>query len=859
MPIDKKVFSGYEALWVFLVFICLAVYAMGANPLKGETVAPMDILFEFPGWSAVQPDHKAVFLERGDVLDSILPVWITLKEQIRNGKGSLWYSTVGGGRPVFLDLYDPSFWLFVLIKDNALAFYIIGLCKLVAAGTGGYLLARTFAGRAGSLWCGSVFMLCGFNAGWFFWGQVTTAIWIPWLLRAAVVYLKTDDALRLPAVTLAALLMILGGFPSVAAFGFYSFALLVVLWLSYGAVADKGRYFSNSAFFRQDAKKALLLLIATGIAFAMSAVSLVSLADEMRGVNLGYRTGGTFFELRDLLLFLYNAKDPLVEKTAFMGAPAVLLAFVGIVPALRSEDEQKKKFLFCILLLFIAALLITFGLLPHGLIRLIPAFNFNLWGRLIVVPMLCIAVMSAFGLEWCIERGPGLISGRMSLSAANAGRITMIAVIAVSFFQFHLQKSLFNRYNAVVPSSAFYPVTGSIKYVKEHLKPLQSVIADDSFMAAGTLGAYGIPEWYAHSFRTDAEKAVLNSLVPNAAASATSMYINAGDIQFGSPLMDRLAVKYLLIKKDIISPRTAVSLPEISQGLLPPLPDNSWRQHIDLLNDTSLDAVGFLFSTFGAKYAPADVGLTVYDDRGGPALASVEVKKERITDNSLVYFGFPWNLHLKKGGYFMTLSLLGYKGPGKLTALDTANQGNTGIYLELNGLKYERSIQFKMVLREDRDLSFLAGKWNIIELEKNVVVLENKQVTGGAYFAGRIDASGDPIDFSGLDVRQPSSGLVTISYSNGNAGWIVLPMHLHNGWKAYVGNRPTEYSAYMGILPAIPVAGPCEIVFRYEPESVRGGAVLSLAGIAVYSIFIIICRRKGNRRMLTGSYKKELS
>jgi hypothetical protein len=37
------------------------------------------------------------------------------------------------------------------------------------------------------------------------------------------------------------------------------------------------------------------------------------------------------------------------------------------------------------------------------------------------------------------------------------------------------------------------------------------------------------------------------------------------------------------------------------------------------------------------------------------------------------------------------------------------------------------------------------------------------------------------MDFSGLDVKQAESNLVTIDYSRQEAGWIVLPMHLHVG------------------------------------------------------------------------------
>jgi hypothetical protein len=105
----------------------------------------------------------------------------------------------------------------------------VGLAKLVISGFGSYLLLKVFLRWLPAIWGGMVFMLCGFNAAWFFWEQATTAIWIPWLLWATVMYLETEDKKWLPAITIISLLLIFGGFPPVAAFGFYSLALFVLV------------------------------------------------------------------------------------------------------------------------------------------------------------------------------------------------------------------------------------------------------------------------------------------------------------------------------------------------------------------------------------------------------------------------------------------------------------------------------------------------------------------------------------------------------------------------------------------------------------------------------------------------------
>ena len=139
-------------------------------------------------------------------------------------------------------------------------------------------------------------------------------------------------------------------------------------------------------------------------------------------------------------------------------------------------------------------------------------------------------------------------------------------------------------------------------------------------------------------------------------------------------------------------------------------------------------------------------------------------------------------------------------------------------------------------------------KWNVIDLEKDILVLENKQVTNGAYFVKSLDASGDQIDFSGLDITQSSAGLINIIYSKADAGWIVLPMHLDSGWKAYIGEQRVKYDAYLGMLPAIPVSGASRVTFRYEPRSFRDGAALSAIGTILFVIFFVVCVRYRPRR-----------
>ncbi len=637
--------SKRQNLLSFIVFICLAVYALNANPFAGQTVAPFDRLLQFPGWSTIPSDRTAVHAERSDILDSQLPSWITLKDQIRRGESPLWYPNGAGGQPISLELCNPAFLLFVAIKDNALAYYLVGLAKLVVSGFGCYLLLRIFLRWLPSIWGGIVFMLCGFNAAWFFWEQVTTAMWIPWLLWATVMYLKTDDKKWLPAISLiSALLLIFGGFPAVAAFGFYSFALLMFSWNIYDAsIRHRGANLENAWTLR-------LILIKTALPLAGGRHFI--LHGCCRPYSLQRRHVGDQSWLQDRrgntlqVLPIFGSSLFMKIRRKSSGPPisailVLIFSLIGIFSAFRSKDKNLKRFIFFSVFLVVVSTLIAFGLLPHELIKAIPVFNRNSWGRLIVITLLALSALSAVGLDFIAAKLQELSARYSGLTPLNARRIVAVALIGIIAVQFHSQKKLFNNFNAVVPSAWFYPLTPSIKYVREHLQPLQSVLADaSSYWFAGTLGAYGIPEWYAHSFRTDREKEVLGELAFNRSKSPTSMVIDGRSIHFDSPLMDKLAIKYLLVSKDIENQRL-LELPELSREPAPPLPHNSWRQHIYIPKDIDAGAIGFSFMTYGEQNAPSNVRLTLYKDNAENSLVETALDKNEINEKEWAFFPFP--------------------------------------------------------------------------------------------------------------------------------------------------------------------------------------------------------------------------
>jgi uncharacterized membrane protein YfhO len=173
----------------------------------------------------------------------------------------------------------------------------------------------------------------------------------------------------------------------------------------------------------------------------------------------------------------------------------------------------------------------------------------------------------------------------------------------------------------------------------------------------------------------------------------------------------------------------------------------------------------------------------------------------------------------------------------------------TGSYLEINGVASDVSLIYSIIFYGKNVPESLSDDWNVINLEKDIMILENKQVTNSAYFIQSLDAANDHMDFSGLKIKQVSEREFNIDYSKRDKGWIVLPMRRRSGWNAYIDDRQVHHDTYLGILPAIPVQGTGTVTFKYEPASVLRGVIVSSAGLLIFLIFSWRCVRTVKRRV----------
>ena len=166
-------FLSFTSIKAYVSIILLALFMLGANPFKSETMAPMDLLVKYPGWQNTGEHLKLVHGERSDILDAKLPIWVSAKIDLYKGELPFW-NHQRGGKPGFTftnSLFTPAFFTFALVKDNALGFYLSNVVNVLIGMIGMFLFLRLFLGTIPSLFGSFIFMFSGFNTAWFYWAH----------------------------------------------------------------------------------------------------------------------------------------------------------------------------------------------------------------------------------------------------------------------------------------------------------------------------------------------------------------------------------------------------------------------------------------------------------------------------------------------------------------------------------------------------------------------------------------------------------------------------------------------------------------------------------------------------------------
>ncbi len=805
----------YTRFYSILFLIIVAIFVMGANPFKGETIAPMDLLKNSLGWQNVDMNTEDIHPARTDILDSKLPHWINAKESILKNEIPLWnYTSTGGAPELFLftsSLWTPAFFTFLSLDNNALGFYYSNLLNLLIGLIGMFYFLNLFFNKYASIFGAITFMFSGFNAAWFFWPHVNTSIWIPWVWFFVYKYINMKEWKYLPFITLSMLFLNLGGFPIVAVMGYLGLGMLVLFSL-----------LENKISFKENLTILLNLILFASLSILIALPALYPLIEMFSHIGgIGYRHGGGNLKLSELVMFVnpYLYARPLVERTVYVGILPVLFLFMSIF--LYQRKKYNKLIFKFSLALFIVSLTITYALIGPDILNLIPILNTNHWNRFSLLVAISLSLLAAYAIDYIMHR-------------IKKEYIAILFAIAIILVQIVDQKMLFNRFNNVVSNQSFYPQTNSLNAIKKQINPFEYVVADTGFLISGTLGAYGINEWFSHNFRSAKEKKILENIVSRPFRTPTSARFECDQINFKSKYMDYLNVKYILCSKEYNKVPVRPLIAD-QPYLAPPIPKNKLLQPINVGKDITIHGFEIYMATYQYKKINSDIKLTLWQDKN--QIASAIAPKEEIHDNRGANYDFDNAIVLKEGNY--SISLEAVSPSISLPVTVWCGKSKEQPTLEVNGKK-SNLVMLLNFLQEFQ----LPLKYRVYNLEPNISLIENSSVKGSAYFLSDL-TNNSRIMYENIKLKIQNNSRIDIEYLGDKTGWIVIPMRIYPGWKAYVNGNEIQVDKMLGMLPAFRVKSPSHIIYRYEPDYLLWTLLISFLSLGFLVIYVFYKRKKG--------------
>lgn len=788
-----------RVILLWSLYILVAATTLGVNPFKGETVTPFDLLAAQPAWSTATSSTPIRNDQRSDALDALLPFWLNAKKQLENGRLPLWNDKPTGGEAGLLDLTEalllPAFWIFAAVPSSPLGFYLAILFNLSVAGLGMHLFLRRHVRFPAAVMGSVTFAFCGFNAAWLYWPHVFTFMWCPWLLLAIDRCAHRPSLVRSVAIAAATSLVILGGFP---------FVMVLVLEAG-GAFALV--YFGLHLRSRRNQAWRLLGWYAAGswLGILACAIPIIAFLDWLRRYNIGYRTGGSFLTWHDwnLLLPFRAWSTRLVEPTMYVGIVCVVLAILGIIVFIaRAKPRLNPLPLFGVILLLISAGLV-FGVWPSWLVGWLPGMSSNPWSRAICILDISLILLAAFALDegW-------------SFAIRHRIRLLQATMIAILLGQVGDIAAFFHKFNGAVPAADFYPRTPALQYMQAHVGPFDYVIADESFLVSGTLGAYGLREWFAHGFRTQALKDAMKAMVRDPFTTPTASRFAVSTIRYKSPVMDRFNVRYLALDKamplHVVQPEIPAN---IGKSALRPMPEAHWVQFFNLRRPKALDGISVRLATYRKSNLPGTLSLTL-TSADGKSLATSRLDASVVKDNAMQMFSFPHPVSLQAGDYAFQIQYRPERQNAPITAW--AWNASAGGTLLVDGRPTPKTLQYAL----DAIPSHGAA-WTQVFAGPNTVIWENTRSPGGPYFVDELGEVPSALSGSKLRVTHYTPESFRLKYEGAESGYVVVPMMWAQGWHVRTNGDPSEPKLVAGVMPAVPVDGAATISFQYQPEPLR--------------------------------------
>lgn len=516
----------------------LAFISLRAEPLSGEVNAPVDLLPQFSGWRTaapgVWPEHSA----HSDTLDVHLPKWRALREGIWQGEFPMWSNSRAGGELgahlVTLETFNPYVWLYVLTPNEPIGFLLMQFAKLLMIGLGSYFFCVRFLSHSGAIVAALTFMLCGFNAAWFYTPVVSTASWVPWVLLAWDRFRQSPGPKQALGFAAAAFLVGNAGFPAVAIYAIYALGIFHLTFAPWGGCKERWKTWAFTS----------VVMAGVGLSVvAISATTYLALVQQLSEVSLAYRRGTSSRPSWEFLWTIFdysNSPEPAKERLFFAGRMTIvgLLLSIPLILLTRRISAAKSRFVLASLLVFLFTAGVIFNIFPRSLVDSMPTFKTNLVTRFIVMTHFSLACLLGAAVSFV----PKFIPKPLPIALFVCG-----FWLFLGFHWFDLTRQ-FNDLNGTSPARAFRPKTPTIDFLSTRLEPLQSVLADVSFGVGGMLGNYGLSEWCAHTFKPEPVRNVLLRLVERGMPTATSCLFTGAQVQVQAPEFAHLGIRYVAVE-----------------------------------------------------------------------------------------------------------------------------------------------------------------------------------------------------------------------------------------------------------------------------------------------------------------------
>ncbi|MEN1957589.1 YfhO family protein [Luteimonas changyuni] len=788
-----------------LAYLVIVALLLGANPLRGETVGPFDLLGSYAGWQTGTEDVQVRHGARSDVLDAQLPNWLEARRQLRRGELPLWNPLVAGGNAQILNPANAhltiGFAAFAASSDPAIGFYLCMLLTLAWGGLGMHLLVGRHCDRYAALFAGFSFIACGFMTAWLYWPHTHTAVWIPWLLLAVDRYMATGTTRALVGIAVATAMMFLGGFPFVVAIGLGAALVHSVAMLP---SQTTGRRIGR------------MLAVPGGLALGLTlvAIPIFTLASQLQAIDLGGRSYGSSLTLakHGRLLGLPWGRDNLdVETSMYVGILALPLAVLGLITLVR---RRRNPIAITGAICLATGGMLVFGLLPREIGGHLPVLSNNLWTRAILLLDLGIILLAAVALDRILRR-------------VRWRGLAVAVGIAACLGQAWDLGERFRRYNGPVPAHLFYPHSPQIEAVRQAAGPFEYVAQDSRlFLISGTLGAVGLGEWYAHALRSPALQAVLAGMADEPFTSPTATAISASGFRLDGELADITGLCYALFPTGSDGRVKILEEVQGSPAALAPINGTEVVQPFTLGADAIVAAVQVRLATYHARDLDGTIEGTLRT--GGQVVSRVEKPAADVVDNAMASFLFG-PVTLAAGSH--EFAMVYHPGPRNRRLTAWRLQDAPG-HVRVGDREFPGSLTYTVLGPPD-------GSTEVLAEGRTVVALRNSGCLSGPYWTSDLGNILDSLEGGKARLVDYRPSRFRVDVESTRAGHLVVPMQYQRGWEASVDGERVAFQLVDGVMPAVAVpVGRTEVEFRYVPPRLWAGLAVTFFGIGILSVLL---------------------